>query len=159
MRFFTSFRMTKTAFSSLRHSLQGEREVRLRSDDKIFCRIRVKSPDLRLQAMRAAGYVFKRSSGTHFPICCLSCERPARATKTLFADGAYLAAYLAARRDDRVYVRVGSAGANGGGDRSKVTSIELLRWDRPGYDVCGRDPASHSALLRALRRKAGRIRI
>ena len=110
------------------------------------------------QAMRAAGYVFKRSSGTHFPICCLSCDAR-RATKTLFADGAYLAAYLAARREDRVYVRIGSAGANGGDDRGKVTSIELLRCLRPGYDICGRDPASHGALLRALRRKAGRIRI
>src|SRR6266478_1878736 len=62
--------MTVMHFSRLRHSLrrernevrvpnfttphsnslpQGEREVRLelRSDDKIFCRIRVKSPDLR----------------------------------------------------------------------------------------------------------------
>jgi hypothetical protein len=51
---------------------QGEREVRLelRSDDKIFCRIRVKSPIYGLQAMRAAGYVFKRRR-THFPICAL----------------------------------------------------------------------------------------
>jgi hypothetical protein len=111
-----------------------------------------------LCVMRAAGHAFKRSSGTHFLICCLSCDAR-RATKTLFADGAYLAAYLAARREDRVYVRVGSAGANGGDDRGKVTSRELLRCLRPSYDVCGRDPASHGALLRALRRKAGRIRI
>ena len=108
--------------------------------------------------MRAAGHVFKRSSGHAFSDLLPTCDAR-RATKTLFADGAYLAAYLTARREDRVYVRVGSAGANGGDDRGKVTSIELLRWDRPGYDVCGRDPASHSALLRALRRKAGRIRI
>src|SRR5258707_6921651 len=108
--------------------------------------------------MRAAGHVFKRSSGTHFPICCLSCDAR-RATKTLFADGAYLAAYLAARREDRVYVRVGSAGANGGDDRGKVASRELLACRSSGDDVCRRDPPSHGSLLRALRRKAGRIRI
>ena len=108
--------------------------------------------------MRAAGHVFKRSSGTHFPICCLSCDAR-RPTKTLFADGAYLAAYLAARREVRVYIRVGSARADSGDDRGKVTSRELLRCLRPGYDVCGCDHPSHGPLLRALRSKTSRILI
>jgi hypothetical protein len=108
--------------------------------------------------MRAVEYVFKRFSGTHFPICCLSCDARC-ATKTLFADNAYLAAYLPTRREVRVYIRVGSARVDGGDDRGKVTSLELLGCLRPGYDVCGCDHPVHGPLLRALRSKAGRIRI
>ena len=109
--------------------------------------------------MCAVGYVFKRFSGTHFPICCLSCDARGR-RKTLFADASDLAAYLAARRQGaRMYVRVGGTGPHGGDGPGKVTSIELLGRRRPCYDVCGRDPPSHGPLLRALGGKAGRILI
>src|SRR5262249_14907165 len=85
--------------------------------------------------------------------------RPARDEDTiLFADRTYLAAYLAARRDLCVHVRVRSAGADGGDDCGKVTSRELLLWHRPLYDVCRCDRPTHGPLLRALRGKAGRIR-
>src|SRR5207253_4246549 len=81
------------------------------------------------------------------------------ATETLFGDDAYLAAYLAPRREARVYVRVGSAGTDGSDDCGKVTNRELLGCRRSGYDVCGRDLPSHDPLLKALRGKAGGIRI
>ena len=58
-----------------------------------------------------------------------------------------------------MYVRVRSAGADGGDDRGKVISIELLACCGSGYDVCRRDRSRHDPLLRALRSKARRIRI
>src|SRR5262249_26370410 len=86
--------------------------------------------------------------------------RPARDEDTiLFADRTYLAAYLAARRDLCVHVRVRSAGADGGDDCGKVTSRELLGCLRPSDDVCRCDRPTHGPLLRALRGKAGRIGI
>src|SRR5439155_8521074 len=47
-RCFALLSMTSMRLRVLRHSLQGEREVRLelRSDDRIFCRIRVSSLDM-----------------------------------------------------------------------------------------------------------------
>src|SRR5262249_41629590 len=75
------------------------------------------------------------------------------ATKTLFGDCADLAAYLTARRDLRVHVRVRSPGTDGSDDRGKITSLELLRRLRPGDDVGRRDHSRHGALLRALRSK------
>src|SRR5215831_4644663 len=80
------------------------------------------------------------------------------ATKTLFGDCADLAAYLTARRDLRVHVRVRSPGTDGSDDRGKITSLELLRRLRPGDDVGRRDHSRHGALLRALRSKTRRIR-
>jgi hypothetical protein len=75
--------------------------------------------------MRAAGHISKRSSGTHFPaltpMCSLSCD--ARRATTLFADGAYLAAYLASRREARAYIRVRSAGADSGDDRGNSSTM------------------------------------
>src|SRR5262245_60472325 len=82
-----------------------------------------------------------------------------RPTNILFTDRADLAAYLATRRQVRVYIRVGSSRADSGDDRGKVTSRELLGCLRPGYDVCGCDHPVHAPLLRALRSKAGRIGI
>src|SRR5262245_33900223 len=102
--------------------------------------------------MRAAGCVFKRSSGTHFPIRLWS-QSPGVRPTTLFGDCADLATYLAARRDLRVHIRVRSPGTDGSDHCGKITSLELLRWLRPGDDVGRRDHSRHGALLRALRSK------
>src|SRR5215510_12834739 len=117
--------------------------------------------------MRALGTSFKRSSGTHSTRFTRVFAAPGARRRCLFstlpcwtkAGGAYLAAYLAARRDLRVHVRVRSPGADGGYDRGKVTLIKLLAGRRSGDDVCGRDHPFHAAFLRALRGKAGRIGI
>src|SRR5262245_41579111 len=117
--------------------------------------------------MRALGTSFKRSSGTHSTRFTRVFAAPGARRRCLFstlpcwtkASGADLAADLALRRDLRVHVRVGSARANGGDNRRKVTSLELLRCLRPLYDVCRCDHPIHATLLRALRGKAGRIGI
>src|SRR5919108_377910 len=103
---------------------------------------------------------------TYFPALTRSTARPScvapRSTKKLAVaegDDPDLAAYFPARRHVRVYIRIGSTGTDGGDDRGKVTSRELLGWLRPGYHVCGSDRSFHCALLRACRGKAGRIRI
>ena len=83
----------------------------------------------------------------------------ARRDTSLFTNRAYLSAYLTARGEGRVYVCVGSARADSGDNRGKVTRRELLWCHRPLYDVCGCDRPGHGALLRALRSKAGRIGI
>src|SRR5712691_10432773 len=62
-----------------------------------------------------------------------------RAAKTLAPGGADLAAYLAARRQVRVHVRVGGAGPHGGDDLVEITSRELLARGGPGHHVRGRD--------------------
>src|SRR5262249_9485060 len=108
-----------------------------------------------------------RSSGTHSSRLTRVLAVPGARRRCLFstlpcwtkADGAYLAAYLATRRDLCVHVRVRSPGADGGDDRGKVTLIKLLAGRRSGDDVCRCDRAAYAALLRALRSEARRIRI
>src|SRR5712691_1940212 len=64
--------------------------------------------------------------------------------------GADLAAYLAARRQVCVHVRVGGAGPDGRDDLAEFTSRELLARRRPGHDVVGRDRPANGAGLRTL---------
>src|SRR5262245_41050668 len=107
--------------------------------------------------MRAAGCVFKTLQWHAFSIRLWS-RSPGLQPRTSFGDCPDLAAYLAARRDLRVHVRVPSPGTDGSDDRGKITSCELLRCLRPSDDVGRRDHSRHGALLRALRSKTRRIR-
>src|SRR5262249_53996457 len=103
------------------------------------------------------GTSFERSGGTPFPIRLQSRSLGAQPS-TLLGGCAYLAAYLAARRELRVHVRVRSPGTDGSDDRGKITSLELLACRGSGDDVRRRDHSRHGALLRALRSKTRRIR-
>src|SRR5262249_15808468 len=102
---------------------------------------------------RWLGVAFLDDDSDVFPNC-----DALRATKTLFGDGAYLAAYLAARRDLGVHGGGRSPGTDGGDHRGKVTSLELLACCGSGDDVRGSDRPGNGALLRALGSKTRRIR-
>ena len=85
--------------------------------------------------------------------------RRAHLFQTLFGDGSDLPAYLPTRRGSRVDVRVGRASPDGGNHGCKVPRRQLLAARRSGDNVGRRDRSRDAPLLRALRRKTGRIRI